>query len=241
MSALLLPSGSLAEGAAVDIPPDEAHHLRVRRATDGEQVRLIDGAGRVGLGVLEQHGSGWRALIEHVNSVPPAPALVIAVGGGDRERFGLIVEKATELGATDIVAVDTHRSRSVAGRVRPEHVEKLAGRALASLKQSGGAWLPRVRGPVAFEDALRLGIGGRRWLASVSDEQSATAPRDGPMAILVGPEGGFSTSERDAALLSGWEPVRLARGTLRFETAAIVAVALVAAARAGRKVEERHE
>ena len=61
------------------------------------------------------------------------------------------------------------------------------------------------------------------------------------MAILVGPEGGFSTSERDAALLSGWEPVRLARGTLRFETAAIVAVALVAAARAGRKVEERHE
>ena len=60
----------------------------------------------------------------------------------------------------------------------------------------------------------------------------------GPLAVMVGPKGGFTVKERDAALGAGWAPVRLARATLRFDTAGIVALALAAAARAGDRTEE---
>lgn len=237
MSAVYLPPGSLAEGARVRLPSDEAHHLKVRRASDAERVRLLDGAGTVALGQLDDGADGWHAVVEHVTQVPEPPPLIVAVGAGDRERFALVVEKATEFGATDVVAVSTERSRSVAGRVRPDHLERLVGRAVAALKQSGGAWLPRVRGPMAFEEALELGNACQRWLASASDEHVAPSGVSGPLAVLVGPEGGFTSAERDAALLTGWEPVRLARGTLRFETAAIAALALASAARAALATE----
>lgn len=238
MSAILLPAGAVAPGTTVDLPDDELHHLRVRRASVGDRVRVIDGAGIVGLGRLASRNGGWTIEVESARRVGRAAPLVLLAGAGDRDRFGLLVEKATELGATEVVAVETERSRSVAGRVRGEHLDRLRKRALEALKQCGGAWVPEVRGPLAFEDALGFGGDCTRWLASASDERLPGEVPRGPLAVLVGPEGGFTVKERDAALGAGWAPVRLARATLRFDTAGIVALALAAAARAGDRTEE---
>ena len=238
MTALLLPAGAIAPGAAVDLPEDELHHLRVRRAAVGDRVRLLDGAGTVGLGRIAARNGSWAVEVESARRVARAAPLLLLAGAGDRERFGLLVEKATELGATDVVAVETERSRSVAGRVRGEHLDRLRKRALEALKQCGGAWVPEVRGPLAFEDALGFGGECTRWLASASDERLPGEVPGGPLAVLVGPEGGFTGTERDAAMRAGWAPVRLARATLRFDTAGIVALALAAAARAGDRTEE---
>lgn len=223
MSAVLVAPGALEPGKTVRLSPDEAHHLRVRRVPSESRVRLLDGSGMVGLGSAREADGGWEVSVESVTAVPPPQELVLAAGGGDRERFAWLVEKATELGATRIVPIETERSRSVSGRVRP------AGEAL---KQSGGAWAPRLDGPTAFTDALELGRDCTRWLASVSDEHVPATITNGPMAFLVGPEGGLTTNERDQALRGGWHPIRLAAATLRFETAALAALAHAAAARA---------
>ena len=240
MSAVLVPPGTLEPGKTVKLPSDEAHHLRVRRIANESRVRLLDGSGMVGLGSAREADGGWEVSVESVATVPPPPELVLAAGAGDRERFAWLVEKATELGATRIVPIETERSRSVSGRVRPEHVERLTRRMFEALKQSGGAWAPRLDGPTAFGDALELGRDCTRWLASVSDEHVPATITNGPMAFLVGPEGGFTTTERDQALRGGWHPIRLAAATLRFETAALAALAHAAAARArvGRPEEQ---
>lgn len=232
MSAVLVTPGALEPGKTVKLSPDEAHHLRVRRVPSESRVRLLDGSGMVGLGSAREADGGWEVSVESVTAVPPPQELVLAAGGGDRERFAWLVEKATELGATRIVPIETERSRSVSGRVRPEHVERLTRRMFEALKQSGGAWAPRLDGPTAFSDALELGRDCTRWLASVSDEHVPATITNGPMAFLVGPEGGLTTNERDQALRGGWHPIRLAAATLRFETAALAALAHAAAARA---------
>jgi 16S rRNA (uracil1498-N3)-methyltransferase len=231
MSAVLVPAGSLAVGSRIRLPADEAHHLRVRRVAPGQRVRLLDGAGVVGLGTAHEEDDGWAVSVESLATVPPPEELIVAAGAGDRERFAWLVEKATELGATRIIPVETERSMSVSGRVRPEHLERLQRRSLEALKQSGGAWAPRVAPPTSLEDAIEAGRDCTRWLASASDEHVPESFTRGPLAVLVGPEGGFTAHERDRALHAGWQPVRLAPAMLRFETAALAALALAAAAR----------
>ena len=128
MSSLLVEPGQLEAGRVLAVDDADAHHLRVRRTGAGERVRALDGAGTVGLGTLAGSNGRWEVRIDSVSRVArPAPLLVL-VGAGDRDRFGWLVEKATELGATAIVAVETRRSLSVAGRVRPETVERFRRR-----------------------------------------------------------------------------------------------------------------
>jgi 16S rRNA (uracil1498-N3)-methyltransferase len=231
MSAVLVPAGALAAGATLRVADDEGHHLRVRRVASDERIRLLDGAGMVGLGSAREADDGWEVVVESVASVPPPEELILAAGAGDRERFAWLVEKATELGATRIIPVETERSLSVGGRVRPEHMERLQRRSLEALKQSGGAWAPRVDAPMPLANVLDAGRDCTRWLASASDEHVPESITRGPLAILVGPEGGLTAGERDTAMRAGWQPVRLAPATLRFETAAIAALAHAAAAR----------
>ena len=231
MSAVLVPAGALAAGATLRVADDEGHHLRVHRVASDERIRLLDGAGMVGLGSARESDGGWEVVVESVAKVPPPDDLILAAGAGDRERFAWLVEKATELGATRIIPVETERSLSVGGRVRPEHMERLQRRSLEALKQSGGAWAPRLDAPMPLAHALDAGRDCTRWLASASDEHVPETITRGPLAILVGPEGGLTASERDMAMRAGWQPVRLAPATLRFETAALAALAHAAAAR----------
>lgn len=223
---VLVPRGAAHTGATIPLDEGEAHHLRVRRAEAGEEVELRDGAGLSGTGVLEARGRGWAVLVTEASSLPPLAPLILAVAAGDRERFLWIAEKASELGVSRIVPLETERTRGVGTRVRSEHIEKLARRALEATKQSGAHWSPEIGELESFEAFATESRPGARWLA----DPSGRAPDVGPGAItvLVGPEGGFAPAERAAALASGWTPVTLGQCVLRFETAAIAAAAYIA-------------
>jgi 16S rRNA (uracil1498-N3)-methyltransferase len=160
-------------------------------------------------------------------------SLVVAVGAGDRDRFGWLVEKAAELGVTAIVPLETERTQGVATRVRSSHVERLARRALEATKQSGAHWSPAVEHPVAFDEFVRRRQAGVRWLADAAGGSPGDIP--GPATILVGPEGGLTDAERGSALAAGWLPMALGACTLRFETAAIAAAAYVVISRGRRR------
>ena len=224
MITLLVDPRALVTGALVEVDREEAHHLKVRRARAPEPIRLIDGQGQVGEGVLQADGA---VLLGRVATVPRPVALTLAVGAGDRDRFGWLIEKSAELGVTDLVPLDTERTAGVASRVRVQHLERFHRRGVEAIKQCGSAWAPTIHGPVAVEEFLSRGHLGALWLASSSGAVPGPIPKAGAATILIGPEGGFTEAEHALAVAAGFSPVRLGQHILRFETAALAAAAHV--------------
>ena len=224
---ILVPAGSLVANSTVVLQAEERQHLRVRRAEHGEAVRVCDGHGVVAGGRLELAGRRGLVVVGPLEHVAPPQPLVLAVAGGDRERFGWLVEKCVELGATAIIPLDTQRGRHVANRLRPSHIERLAHRARESLKQCQRAWAPDVHRVTPLEDFLATPRPGSRLLA----DRSGSVPGDVPLAdtvtVAVGPEGGFTAEEQAGFFAAGYRPVCFGTAVLRFETAAIAAAAYV--------------
>lgn len=224
---VLVAPGARQVGERLELGDDEAHHLKVRRGEDGARVRFRDGLGGGGTGLLTMDGRAPLLTVEQVEQAAPPAPLVLAVGAGDRERFAWLVEKAAELGVTEIVPLETERTVNVATRVRDVHLEKLARRAREAVKQSGAYWAPRVLPPVRFERFVDAATPGLRWVLDAAG--SAPGELEAPDAVtaLIGPEGGFTEGERARAIAAGYMPVRIGPSTLRFETAAIAAAVVV--------------
>ncbi len=211
---------------------DEQHHLKVRRVSAGAGVSFTDGAGVRGTGELVPQGRALALGIRTLELVPAAVPLVLAVGAGDRERFAWLVEKATELGVTEIVPLDTERTRGVATGLRPEQVVKLRRRVREALKQCGSAWAPELRDPRSFDAFVSDAIPGVRWILDAEGDAPPRLDPSSAVVALIGPEGGLSDAERSIAARHGFAPVSAGPHILRFETAALSAAVLVQAARA---------
>lgn len=234
MKTVLLPPADHRPGDRVPLDDDETHHLRVSRAADREEVAVTDGAGRLGTGRLILGKKDAAVELETLAPVPEPPALVLGVGGGDRERFAWLVEKAAEIGVTELVPLDTDRAVNVASRVRSQHVEKLRRRAREAVKQSRSAWAPRVREPESLARFLQHAAGAR-WLLDAQGEAPPATLGDEPLTLVCGPEGGLTAGERATLLAAGFHPVRLGPHVLRFESAAFAgAVAAQVARQRGR-------
>lgn len=228
---VLASPGSLSPGSRVTLDEDESHHLRVRRAVDGVRVRVLDGAGAVAEGELSLGAGTASVHLAHVARVEPPVPLQLLVAAGDRERFGWLAEKCAELGVTELVPVETARTRPVASRLKAGHLDKLRRRTREAIKQSGAAWAPAVSELLSLEAAMERAVSGPRWLADTAGRTPAAG--ESPVAVAVGPEGGFETDERALLVRAGFEPVRLGPHVMRFETAAVAAAVLARASTRG--------
>jgi 16S rRNA (uracil1498-N3)-methyltransferase len=228
---VLIQQGSGETGKRVSLDENEAHHLRVRRAREREQVEVLDGAGLRATGRLARMGKQWAVDIETARQEPHPPQLSLAVAAGDRERFFWMVEKSVELGVTRIVPLVTAYSSTVATGIKTTHIPRLRRHALESSKQCGAAWMLRLEDPLPLDDFLRRPLAGFGWLADRSGVSPPATLDSGALSVVIGPEGGLTSGERDAALAAGYRPTVLGPYTLRFESAAIAAAALVTAAR----------
>lgn len=218
--------GSLLEG--------EAHHLRVRRAEDGESVEVRDGEGLIGLGRLVQAGKAWEVDVTTASRASRPAELALAVGAGDRDRFAWVVEKATELGVTSVIPLETERTAGVASRVRTQHLERLRRLALEAVKQSGAAWAPRVEEPVPIGELSARPLVGQGWVADANGAAVPPTVGKAPLTVVIGPEGGLTPDELERLRGAGYTAVSLGSHTLRFETAAIAAAAAAVAGRLRR-------
>ncbi len=228
---LLAQGGTLAAGMAVALDPEEERHLAVRRVVAGERVRLLDGVGRRAEGSLVIEGKRPRVVVESVTEEEQPVPLVLAVGAGDRERFLLLVEQAAQLGATEIVPLETARAGSVATKLREAHLERARRRALESIKQCGSAWAPTIAEPATPGEFLQRPRAGRRWLADAAGAVPGPLGATETLTVAVGPEGGFTATERAEFLEADFVPVRLGPHLLRFETAALAALTVAWRAR----------
>jgi 16S rRNA (uracil1498-N3)-methyltransferase len=231
MITVLLPPGRRVAGEVVSLEAGEVHHVRVRRVGEVIPVQLRDGEGLVGTGVARTERGAVQVVVERAEQVRQPVTLRLAVAAGDRDRFAWLVEKATELGVTEIVPIETDRTTAVASRIREGQLGRLRRRALEAIKQCGAPWAPTVQPARALSEFLSEQLNGERWLAERSGQSVLPAIGSGPVTFLIGPEGGLSERESESARAAGFRPLRLAEHVLRFETAAVAAAACVAASR----------
>ena len=219
------------EAAEVTLGAAAARHAAVRRLSEGEPIRLTDGAGLVAVGRI-------RAIARHemvvklrgIEEVPPLPRLEVLAPVADRERMLWLAEKCAELAITVWQPVVFSRSRSVVPRGEGEgFAAKVRARMVGALEQSGGAWLPEIRGELPLEKALTTVTASTRYvLDRAGIPMDATTAGHGA-AVTFGPEGGIEPSEHDALLRAAWKPASLVPTALRFETAGLAAVAILRA------------
>ncbi|MFI5210585.1 MAG: RsmE family RNA methyltransferase, partial [Gemmatimonadales bacterium] len=165
MISILADPGTLVAGTWLAVPESESHHLRVRRAADGTEVRVLDGEGNVGSGVLAWNRKSAMVEIARIAAEPRPPDLTLAVGAGDRDRLGWLAEKSAERGVTDLVPLETARTGGVATRLRGDQLDRLQVRAREAIKQSGAAWAPRIHMMMVLDELLGRPAIGHRWVA----------------------------------------------------------------------------
>lgn len=200
--------------------------LRLRR---GEDVECFDGAGRAVRATLADAGA--RSATLRVGEVlaetaPPEPALHLVQGLLKGASMDLVVQKATELGATDIHPLLAERSNvpGDAERLTRKHEHWL--RVIESAaEQCGALHLPRLHPVRRFDDYLAAPPVPRSILLHPGEPVLPTTLALEPLALLVGPEGGWSDTERAAAAAAGAVSHGLGTRILRGETAPLAALA----------------
>lgn len=221
----------LGGGQLVPLSREQAHYLfGVMRMQIGTVLSLINGQdGEWDAEVVEAgKRAGTLACRAQTKLLQMPPDLWLLFAPIRKERMSFVVEKATELGAARMVAVQTAYTNN-GDRVR---LEKLQAQAVEATEQSGGTYVPEVAGPMKLRQALadwdpnrtlyfcdEAMIGEPAGFSQDAASESA--------AILIGPEGGFSPEERQMLRdLPYSRVISLGPRILRAETAAVAALTL---------------
>ena len=226
--------GPLGEGASVGLDGPQAHYLsRVMRVSPGDAVVLCDDlTGEWAARVIE---AGKREVIlaceTRLHDREEVPGLWLCPALLKKDRFDLVLEKATELGARRVQPVLTRRC--VADRLNPDRARAVM---VEAAEQCARTALPELADPAKLDALLRDWPADRTLF--FADETggepaaAAFAAHPGPAALLIGPEGGFDEAERQAVrALPQARAVSLGPRILRGETAAIAATAIWMASR----------
>jgi 16S rRNA (uracil1498-N3)-methyltransferase len=221
----------LAAGAVLALAPAQQHHLRhVLRLGKGALVAAFNASDGEWLCRIEDGGRNRTLLVaEHrLRAAEDEIELRLLFAPIKRARLDWLVEKATELGVTELVPVWTRHTQ--AERL---NLDRLRLHAVAAAEQSRRLSVPRVHPPLPLPEILVGWPPARRLI--VCDETGTGEPiadlllgfEPGPLALLTGPEGGFTYSELDSlAEFSFVTRAGLGPRVLRAETAALAALAV---------------
>jgi 16S rRNA (uracil1498-N3)-methyltransferase len=230
---LFLPRARLGS-APVTLEASEAHYLTaVLRLAAGAVVEVFDGEGGAHEARLVGGPAGVALELGPRHDAPaPAARVHLAFALARGERCDLAVQKATEVGVARLTPFQAARS---VVRLEAERALERARRwqriAAEAARQCGRADVPVVDPPVTLGAALASAPPGFRTLLfyEAGGEPVTEAVDRGAAGhlLVIGPEGGFTAEEVEVALAAGAHLASLGPRILRFETAAIVAAALV--------------
>lgn len=228
---------ALTSDATLLLATDASRHIaRTLRMRIGDTLCVFDGKGceaAAKIVSLERDVVSIALdVVENVNRESPLHiTLAIAVSRGD--RMDTVVQKATELGASEIWPLLSERTgvRLDAARWarKHEHWQRIA---VSACEQSGRNNLPAVAHPAGLEDVLKRCRSNGDCLRLILHPKAAAEPLPEhcqSLCLLVGPEGGFSDAEVDLATASGFQSLQLGPRILRTETAPLVALSLAQA------------
>ncbi len=221
-------------GSIVRLEGPELHHLRdVRRLGPGSAVTLIDETNALYAGRIERiEASHAEISIQPLETADDAPAIILAAGLIKGPRMDLLVEKAVELGASELIPLLA--SRSVVRDIGEHRIERWRRLALTAAKQSLAPRMMTIHAPMTIAQLV---------CAVPQDTLTLVCEMDGaPLGAIVreakaqrimlacGPEGGFDSDEMTRLRDAGFRGAGLGANRLRSETAALAALSIVAGA-----------
>ncbi len=209
---------------------EEAHHIlhRVLRKEPGQSIVFLNGKGQIAQATISQlDKKSGSASIENVTQVEqPKLEIRLFIGSLKGEKLSYVVQKATELGVVEISIFQSEHSIAVKSESFIDKTNKVA---IEAIRQSGNPFLPTIKHLKNFQDVKP--ISSATHLNVVMDETETTSvqkilknPSFTSVSLFIGPEGGFSSQERELFREWSCEFVRIAPYVLRADTAAISAV-----------------
>jgi 16S rRNA (uracil1498-N3)-methyltransferase len=233
---------------AVDLDPssrtatlaaDEAHHLtHVLRLGAGDEIAVFDGNGREYRARIERLTRDG-ALVQLLDAIDPTPEptvrLTLAQGVLKGDKMQDVIRDATMMGVATveplISARTTVRLKTLAQGPAVERWRRIA---VASAKQCRRAVVPVIGRGTTLEDLVARETTEMRLIlvepsAVLEGHPVGTVQgrRPASATLIVGPEGGWTAEEVDAAIRAGWMPITLGRRTLRADAVAIVAIGVL--------------
>lgn len=218
------------QGSRITLDEDTSKHMiGVLRMMRGEEVLLTDGRGaRARARIADDNRKRCTLEVEEQTRTEASQRkIAIAISlTKNAARFEWFLEKATELGITEIIPLVCARTEKEKFRS-----DRMQGILVSAMLQSQQTWLPQLRSPTPF-DGLITETGYRlRFIAHCSDSHRDELTHHLPLSdsglMLIGPEGDFTDSEIRAALEKGFVPVSLGSTRLRTETAGMTAAVLM--------------
>lgn len=228
-------------GMLLHLPPDESHYLaQVLRLRAGDAIEVFDGCGRSAATQVVEAAkkSVCVRVLSEARSPRRAPRVELLQAVPKGKRMDLVLEKATELGASAIRPLWTERT---VVRAEDERAERKVGHwreiILSAARQCGEAWLPELALPQplgellakrnALPEMLVLGDldeGAESLRACLRRAREAGVES---LGLLIGPEGDFSPSEKEAIRAAGAYSVNMGPTVLRTETAALFGLSAI--------------
>jgi 16S rRNA (uracil1498-N3)-methyltransferase len=233
---IYLPPELIAQRTGIILPSDKSRHVTtVMRLAKGSEFVVLDGMGKAHRAVITSMQK--KDVIVDIIEETVLPAvfpyyLVLCPAVLKGEKMDFVVQKATELGVREIVPLIAERCQVRETR-KVGRWQKIAEE---SIEQCGGLFLPVVHAPVAFSDFMKgfaeSGNSGglifmEDWGLPADESLDRKMRSPGKIYLLIGPEGGFSSSELALAEQAGFVRSTLGSSVLRAETASVAALAVI--------------
>lgn len=222
---------SLAPGP-LTITGEEAHHAaRVKRVQVGDRVDILDGRGGIGeatVAAIDKGDAGRWRLVAQVSAVHaaarPSPRLEVLSAAPKGSRLEDLIDGLSQVGADGWALLGTDRAEV---DPRPGKLERLRRVAAEASKQCGRPWLLEIGPSVQLVAALGRAGPGRSVVVADASGEPYSRSGEPEISLLVGPEGGWSPAELAAVRHSSARVCRFGPHTMRIETAAVAAAAVL--------------
>lgn len=226
-------AGALAIGQ-LQLEEKAGHHLaRVLRAEVGDEIILFNGEGGEYQSVIRDISKKHvevELLTFNPRDVESPVTLILAQGIARGEKMDFIIQKAVELGISEIFPITTERCNVRLDREREKkrllHWQAVV---ISACEQSGRNTLPILHAPMPLQSWVSACSAEQKYILSPHVDNKLVTPQQKPasIAILVGPEGGLSDAEMSAAAKQNFHSLNLGPRILRTETAALAALAVL--------------
>ncbi|QBQ14032.1 MULTISPECIES: 16S rRNA (uracil(1498)-N(3))-methyltransferase [unclassified Pseudomonas] len=214
-----------------ELPEAQAHYIsRVLRMSEGDPVQLFDGSGQEFRASLLEVGKK-RVVVQvtetFAGQVESPLQIHLGQGLSRGERMDWAIQKATELGVNEITPIFSDRCEV---RLKDERADKRLQHwrqvAISACEQCGRSRVPVIHPPLLLADWLKQAEADLKLVLHPVAEPLVSHAKPGSLAFLIGPEGGLTDGEVEAAQGAGFHAARLGPRVLRTETAPVVALAV---------------
>lgn len=214
-----------------ELPEAQAHYIgRVLRMSEGAALQVFDGSGTEFRGALVEVGKKRvRVQLNESFAGQAESPLRIHLGQGlsRGERMDWAIQKATELGVSEITPIFSERCEV---RLKDERADKrlLHWRqvAISACEQCGRSQVPVIHPPVLLADWIKQARADLKLVLHPVAQPLESHAKPASLAFLIGPEGGLTDAEVELSHSAGFLPARLGPRVLRTETAPVVALAV---------------